>query len=45
MGRLRLMGAVLHGLELEGDGRAALATLTLDMLLARPAAPTKTRMD
>ncbi len=32
MGRLRLMGAVLHSLEFEGEGRAALATLTLDML-------------
>jgi len=32
MARLRLMGAVLHDLELEGGGRAALATLTLDLL-------------
>ena len=32
MGRLRLMGAVLHGLEFEGGGRAALATLTLETL-------------
>ena len=32
MGRLRLMGAVLHTLEFEGDGRAALAALTLRLL-------------
>jgi phosphoesterase RecJ-like protein len=32
MGRLRLMGAVLHGLEFEGDGRAAIAALTLKLL-------------
>jgi phosphoesterase RecJ-like protein len=32
MGRLRLMGAVLHSLEFEGDGRAALAALTLKLL-------------
>ena len=32
MGRLRLMGAVLHEPRVRGDGRAALATLTLDML-------------
>lgn len=32
MGRLRLMGAVLHNLEFEADGRAALAALTLRLL-------------
>ena len=32
MGRLRLMGAVLHNLEFEGNGRAALAALTLQLL-------------
>ena len=32
MGRLRLMGAVLHNLEFEADGRAALAALTLQLL-------------
>lgn len=32
MGRLRLMGAVLHNLEYEGSGRAALAALTLKLL-------------
>jgi phosphoesterase RecJ-like protein len=32
MGRLRLMGAVLHNLELEGGGRAALANLSLALL-------------
>ena len=32
MGRLRLMGAVLHNLEFEGGGRAALAALTLELL-------------
>jgi bifunctional oligoribonuclease and PAP phosphatase NrnA len=32
MGRLRLMGAVLHNLEFEGDGRAAIAALTLKLL-------------
>ncbi len=32
MGRLRLMGAVLHNLEFESDGRAALAALTLKLL-------------
>ena len=32
MGRLRLMGAVLHSLEFEGDGRAALAHLSLSLL-------------
>jgi bifunctional oligoribonuclease and PAP phosphatase NrnA len=32
MGRLRLMGAVLHNLEFEGNGRAALANLSLAML-------------
>lgn len=32
MGRLRLMGAVLHNLEFEGGGRAALAALTLKLL-------------
>jgi len=32
MGRLRLMGAVLHNLEFEGGGRAAVATLTLKLL-------------
>ena len=32
MGRLRLMGAVLHNLEFEGSGRAALAALTLELL-------------
>jgi phosphoesterase RecJ-like protein len=32
MGRLRLMGAVLHNLEFEGGGRAAVAALTLRLL-------------
>lgn len=32
MGRLRLMGAVLHNLEFECGGRAALAALTLKLL-------------
>jgi phosphoesterase RecJ-like protein len=32
MGRLRLMGAVLHNLEFEGSGRAVLAALTLKLL-------------
>ena len=32
MGRLRLMGAVLHNLEFEGNGRAALANLSLSLL-------------
>ena len=32
MGRLRLMGAVLHNLEFEAGGRAALAALTLALL-------------
>ena len=32
MGRLRLMGAVLHNLEFEGNGRAALANLSLALL-------------
>ena len=32
MGRLRLMGAVLHNLEFECNGRAVLAALTLDLL-------------
>jgi phosphoesterase RecJ-like protein len=32
MGRLRLMGAVLHDLEFESGGRAALAALTLKLL-------------
>ena len=32
MGRLRLMGAVLHSLEFEGGGRAAVAALTLKLL-------------
>ena len=32
MGRLRLMGAVLHNLEFEADGRAAVAALTLRLL-------------
>jgi phosphoesterase RecJ-like protein len=32
MGRLRLMGAVLHNLEFESSGRAALAALTLKLL-------------
>ena len=32
MGRLRLMGAVLHNLEFEADGRAAMAALTLRLL-------------
>jgi phosphoesterase RecJ-like protein len=32
MGRLRLMGAVLHNLEFEGGGRAAVAALTLTLL-------------
>jgi phosphoesterase RecJ-like protein len=31
MGRLRLMGAVLHDLEFEAEGRAALAALTLKL--------------
>jgi bifunctional oligoribonuclease and PAP phosphatase NrnA len=33
IGRLRLMGAVLHNLEFEADGRAAVAALTLRLLL------------
>ena len=32
MGRLRLMGAVLHSLEFESGGRAVLAALTLELL-------------
>jgi phosphoesterase RecJ-like protein len=32
MGRLRLMGAVLHNLEFESGGRAAVAALTLTLL-------------
>jgi phosphoesterase RecJ-like protein len=32
MGRLRLMGEVLHNLEFEAGGRAAIAALTLDLL-------------
>jgi phosphoesterase RecJ-like protein len=32
MGRLRLMGEVLHNLEFEGNGRAVTAALTLDLL-------------
>jgi phosphoesterase RecJ-like protein len=32
MGRLRLMGAVLHNLEFESDGRAAVAALTQKLL-------------
>ncbi len=32
MGRLRLMGAVLHNLEFEGSGRVALANLSLALL-------------
>ena len=32
MGRLRLMGAVLHNLEFEADGRAVVAALTLALL-------------
>ena len=32
MGRLRLMGAVLHNLEFEAGGRAAVAALTLKLL-------------
>jgi phosphoesterase RecJ-like protein len=32
LGRLRLMGAVLHNLEFEGSGRAALAAVTLELL-------------
>lgn len=32
MGRLRLMGAILHNLEFECSGRAALAALTLKLL-------------
>lgn len=32
MGRLRLMGAVLHNLEFEAEGRAVLAALTLKLL-------------
>lgn len=32
MGRLRLMGAVLHNLEFEAQGRAVLAALTLKLL-------------
>jgi phosphoesterase RecJ-like protein len=32
MGRLRLMGAVLHNLEFEAGGRAAVAALTLTLL-------------
>jgi bifunctional oligoribonuclease and PAP phosphatase NrnA len=32
MGRLRLMGSVLHSLEFESGGRAVLAALTLELL-------------
>jgi phosphoesterase RecJ-like protein len=32
LGRLRLMGAVLHGLDLEADGRLALVHMSLKML-------------
>jgi bifunctional oligoribonuclease and PAP phosphatase NrnA len=32
MGRLRLMGAVLHNLEFDDTGRAAFAAVTLDLL-------------
>jgi bifunctional oligoribonuclease and PAP phosphatase NrnA len=32
IGRLRLMGAVLHNLEFESNGRAVIAALTLDLL-------------
>jgi len=32
IGRLRLMGAVLHNLEFEADGRAVVAALTLKLL-------------
>jgi phosphoesterase RecJ-like protein len=32
MGRLRLMGAILHGLEFEAGGRTAVAALTLKLL-------------
>ncbi len=32
MGRLRLMGAVLHNLEFESEGRAVVAALTLKLL-------------
>ena len=32
MGRLRLMGAVLHDLQFVAEGRAVIAALTLDML-------------
>ena len=32
IGRLRLMGAVLHNLEFESDGRTVLAALTLELL-------------
>ncbi len=34
MGRLRLMGAVLHNLEFEASGRAAFAAVTLELLQA-----------
>ena len=39
LGRLRLMGAVLHNLEFECDGRAVLAALTLALLQATGATP------
>lgn len=32
LGRLRLMGAVLHSLEFESNGRAVIAALTLELL-------------
>ena len=42
MGRLRLMGAVLHNLEFEGGGRAALADADAASFFRRPAPRTKT---
>jgi phosphoesterase RecJ-like protein len=39
IGRLRLMGAVLHGLEFEAGGRAAFATLSLDLMRDTGATP------
>ncbi|HEY0284309.1 MAG TPA: bifunctional oligoribonuclease/PAP phosphatase NrnA [Vicinamibacterales bacterium] len=39
MGRLRLMGAVLHSLEFEAGGRVAIAALTLSLLQETGATP------
>ena len=39
MGRLRLMGAVLHSLEFEAGGRIAIAVLTLSLLQETGATP------